>query len=111
LAIGFWYKACQQLRSFEDEGIKLAKVAINVSAEQFTPTFIQRVGVVIDETGIDPRQLELGLTEAVMSSNDPETIASLALLKASGVYLSVDDFGTGYSPINYLAQYPLTKSR
>ena len=107
--LGDWVlvQACQQLRSFEDDGIKLPKVAINVSAEQFTPTFIQRVGVVIDETGIDPRQLELGLTEAVMSSNDPETIASLALLKASGVYLSVDDFGTGYSPINYLAQYPL----
>ncbi|MEP5569682.1 MAG: EAL domain-containing protein [Halioglobus sp.] len=107
--LGDWVlvQACQQLRSFSDEGIKLAKVAINVSAEQFTPDFVRRVGEVIDETGIEANQLELGLTEAVMSSNDPDTVAALKILKESGVYLSVDDFGTGYSPINYLSQYPL----
>ncbi|MEP4148841.1 MAG: EAL domain-containing protein [Halioglobus sp.] len=107
--LGDWVlvKACQQLRDFTDEGIKLAKVAINVSAEQFTPAFVRRVGEVIEDTGIEANQLELGLTEAVMSSNDPDTVAALNVLKESGVYLSVDDFGTGYSPISYLSQYPL----
>ena len=107
--LGDWVlvQACQQLRNFADEGIKLAKVAINVSAEQFTPAFVRRVGEVIGDTGIEANQLELGLTEAVMSSNDPETVAALKALKESGVYLSVDDFGTGYSPISYLSQYPL----
>ncbi|MEH6588024.1 MAG: EAL domain-containing protein [Halioglobus sp.] len=107
--LGDWVlvQACRQLRSFADEGIKLAKVAINVSAEQFTSAFVQRVGAVIDETGIEPNQLELGLTEAVMTSNDPDTVAALKVLKESGVYLSVDDFGTGYSPISYLSHYPL----
>ena len=107
--LGDWVlvQACQQLRDFTDEGIKLAKVAINVSAEQFTPTFVRRVGEVIEDTGIAANQLELGLTEAVMSSNDPDTVAALNVLKESGVYLSVDDFGTGYSPISYLSQYPL----
>lgn len=107
--LGDWVlvQACRQLRSFADEGVKLAKVAINVSAEQFTSAFVQRVGVVIDETGIEPNQLELGLTEAVMTSHDPDTVAALKVLKESGVYLSVDDFGTGYSPISYLSHYPL----
>lgn len=107
--LGDWVlvEACRQLKRFSDEGLKLAKIAINVSAEQFSEAFVQRVGLVIDETGIEPGQLELGLTEAVMSSNDPETVAALRVLKDSGVYLSVDDFGTGYSPLGYLAQYPL----
>jgi diguanylate cyclase (GGDEF)-like protein len=107
--LGDWVlvEACQQLRRFTEEGLKLAKVAINISPEQFTPAFVQRVGVVIDETGIEPDQLELGLTEAVMSSHDPDTVSALKALKDSGVYLSVDDFGTGYSPISYLSRYPL----
>ena len=107
--LGDWVlvEACQQLRKFTEEGLKLEKVAINVSAEQFSDAFVQRVGVVIDECGIEPRQLELGLTEAVMSSNDPDTVAALRVLKESGVYLSVDDFGTGYSPLGYLARFPL----
>ena len=107
--LGDWVlvEACRQMKRFSDEGLKLAKVAINVSAEQFCEAFVQRVGVVIDESGIEPGQLELGLTEAVMSSNKPETVAALKVLKDSGIYLSVDDFGTGYSPLGYLAQYPL----
>ena len=107
--LGDWVlvEACRQMKRFSDEGFKLAKVAINVSAEQFCEAFVQRVGVVIDESGIEPGQLELGLTEAVMSSNKPETVAALKVLKDSGIYLSVDDFGAGYSPLGYLAQYPL----
>ena len=100
-------EACRQVSEFNREGIKLGKVAINISAEQFSPAFVDSVRATIDETGIDPGQLELGLTEAVMSSNAPETVSALRSLKESGIYLSVDDFGTGYSPLNYLSQYPL----
>ncbi|TDG13650.1 sensor domain-containing phosphodiesterase [Seongchinamella unica] len=107
--LGDWalVEACRQLREFTDQGLKLAKMAINVSAEQFCDDFIQRVGSAIDQSGIEPRQLELGLTEAIMCSNDPETLAALRMLKESGVYLSVDDFGTGDSPLGYLARFPL----
>ncbi|RLQ22829.1 EAL domain-containing protein [Seongchinamella sediminis] len=107
--LGDWVlvEACQQMRRFSDQGLKLAKVAVNISAEQFSDAFVQRVGAVIAETGIEPAQLELGLSEAVMSSNDPETVVSLRALKESGVYLSVDDFGTSSSPLGYLARFPL----
>ncbi|KAA1193314.1 EAL domain-containing protein [Pseudohalioglobus sediminis] len=107
--LGDWVlrKACRQVSEFNREGVKLGKVAINISAEQFSPAFVDSVRATIDETGIDPGQLELGLTEAVMSSNAPETVSALRSLKESGIYLSVDDFGTGYSPLNYLSQYPL----
>ena len=68
--LGDWVlvEACRQMKRFSDEGLKLAKVAINVSAEQFCEAFVQRVGVVIDESGIEPGQLELGLTEATIRS-------------------------------------------
>ena len=107
--LGDWVlvEACQQLRKFTDEGLKLAKVAINISAEQFGDTFAQNVSRIIRDSGIEPKQLELGLTETIMSSNDPETVTAIGLLKESGVYLSVDDFGTSHSPLGYLARFPL----
>lgn len=100
-------EACQQLKRFNEEGVKLPKVAINVSSGQFSSSFVQRIGQVITDTGIEPGQLELGLSEAIMTSHEQDTVAALKVLKGIGVYLSVDDFGTGYSPISYLSQYPL----
>lgn len=107
--LGDWVlqEACKQVSKFNREGVKLGKVAINISAVQFSTAFVEKVNATIARTGIEPSQLELGLTEAIMSSNDPDTIGALQALRDSGVYLSVDDFGTGYSPLNYLGQYPL----
>ena len=107
--LGDWVlgEACRQVSQFNAEGVKLGKVAINISAQQFSPTFVDRITATLAQTGIDPHQLELGLTEAIMSSNESETVGALQALRDSGVYLSVDDFGTGYSPLHYLSQYPL----
>lgn len=107
--LGDWVlvEACRQVKTFSDEGIKLPKVAINVSAEQFNSAFVIRVSQVLQETGIEAAQLELGLTEAIMTSNEQDTIEALSSLKKLGVYLAVDDFGTGYSPISYLSRHPL----
>jgi diguanylate cyclase (GGDEF)-like protein len=108
-AINDWVlcEACEQLKRFNADGIKLPKVAINVSSGQFSSTFVRRIGQVISDSGIQAQQLELGLSEAIMTSHEQDTIEALKALKEIGVYLSVDDFGTGYSPINYLSLYPL----
>jgi EAL domain-containing protein (putative c-di-GMP-specific phosphodiesterase class I) len=107
--LGNWVlqEACRQLRRFTDEGVKLAKMAIKVSAEQFNADFARRVIAVTDEYKIGPGQLELALSEAIMTCKDPESIAALGHLREAGVYLSVDDFGTAYSPLSYLSQYSL----
>ena len=107
--LGDWVlvEACRQVAEFNQLDIKLPKMAINVSALQFDARFVRRISEVLQISGIPPSQLELGLTEGIMTSNEPDTVDALRGLKESGVYLSVDDFGTGYSPLNYLSQYPL----
>ncbi|QFU75668.1 EAL domain-containing protein [Halioglobus maricola] len=107
--LGDWVlvEACRQVQTFNRAGVKLKKVAINISALQFDTEFISRIREVIRQFNIAPEQLELALTESIMTSNDKETVEALQALKETGIYLSVDDFGTGYSPLTYLSQYPL----
>lgn len=90
-----------------DQGIELPKVAVNVSAMQFTTRFITRVEDVLRKTGLDPGSLELELTEGMVMDNSTETIKALKDLKVLGVSLSIDDFGTGYSSLSYLSRFPL----
>jgi diguanylate cyclase (GGDEF)-like protein len=111
--LGDWVlvEACRQMKEYEQLGLKLPKVSINISALQFDGNFIERVKEVLQQTGLAPSKLELGLSEAIMMDNDPGTIAALQELKELGVYLSVDDFGTGYSPLSYLSRYALDELR
>lgn len=107
--LGDWVltRACDQLRACNDAGIKLPRIAINVSPQQFNARFVRRVAEVIEERGVPASQLELGLSEGIMNQHD--TGAQLQALRELGVYLSVDDFGTGYSPLSYLGHYPLNE--
>ena len=108
-ALGDWVlcEACHQMKEFEDAGLKLPKVAVNVSALQFNPAFISRVKQVLQDTGLAPEKLELELTEGVVMDDANTTIQALADLKEMGVSLSIDDFGTGYSSLSYLSRFPL----
>ena len=107
--LGDWVlvEACRQISSFKERGLKLPKIAINISAQQFNATFAKRVASVLRHSGISPGMLELGLTETIMTDNNEASLNSLQSLADLGVYLSVDDFGTSYSPISYLSKYPL----
>lgn len=107
--MGDWVlrEACRQMNSFEARGVKLPKVAVNVSALQFNPAFIRSVQRVLLETGLDPARLELELTEGVVMDDGKSTLQALDELKALGVSLSIDDFGTGYSSLSYLSRFPL----
>jgi len=107
--LGEWglERACRQMVELQAEGLALPKVAVNVSALQFTPSFIERVSLVLTQTGLLPRRLELELTEGIMMSGAESTIQDLKALKDLGVKLSIDDFGTGYSSLSYLSRFPL----
>lgn len=86
------------------------KIAVNVSATQLRlKTFVPEVKALVSETGINPAQYELEITEGILLGDDPETQQRLAELRAMGFSLALDDFGTGYSSLSYLQRYPIDK--
>ena len=107
--IGSWtlQEAARQSKAFQEQGLHLPKISVNVSALQFNATFTREVEKVLQDTGIEPELLELELTEGVIMTNARASIDALHSLKELGVSLSVDDFGTGYSSLSYLSRFPL----
>lgn len=98
-------------RAFEDSrrwaGLK---IAINVSANQLRlPDFVLRLGELVEEYAVDPRQFELEITEGILLGDDPATHDTLRRLRQMGFSLALDDFGTGYSSLSYLQRYPISK--
>jgi EAL domain-containing protein (putative c-di-GMP-specific phosphodiesterase class I) len=111
-AIGAWVlrEACRQCRAWQREGLPLLRVAVNVTASQFRQGNL--LGVIrqaVEESGMDPRCLELELTESAVMTNPEESAGILEKLSAMGVLVSVDDFGTGYSSLSYLRRFPIDK--
>jgi diguanylate cyclase (GGDEF)-like protein/PAS domain S-box-containing protein len=111
-AIGDWVlkTVCSQIRKWQVEGLRVAPVAVNVSAVQFRQErFSERIKQVLRETGLDPQYLELELTESLLLSNADVMFGVLKNLNDMGLKLVIDDFGTGYSSLSYLRQFPVTK--
>ena len=110
LPIGKWAlrEACQQARAWVDASLPLTTVGVNISAIQFrNENFLQDVFAILQDTGLDPRFLELELTESVLMKHAESTESILKTLRARGVQLAVDDFGTGYSSLSYLRKFPI----
>jgi diguanylate cyclase (GGDEF)-like protein/PAS domain S-box-containing protein len=110
LPIGNWVllEACKQARAWLHAGLPLTTMAVNISAMEFRDDrFLAGVFGILDETGWDPRYLELELTESVLMKRAESTESILRALKARGVRLAVDDFGTGYSSLSYLRKFPI----
>jgi EAL domain-containing protein (putative c-di-GMP-specific phosphodiesterase class I) len=83
-------------------------VSVNISAVELQANgFLEGVRDLLQETRLEPRYLELELTETVLMTNTENTICVLRGLKALGIQLAVDDFGTGYSSLSYLRQFPI----
>ncbi len=108
-AVGEWglEEACRQMVELQSLGLDLPKVSVNVSALQFTRSFIRHVSETLATTGLRPRRLQLELTEGIMMDNKEDIVRALNDLKEQGVQLSIDDFGTGYSSLSYLSRFPL----
>jgi len=110
LPIGRWVllEACKQAQAWRESGIGIVPIAVNVSAAEFEDKdFISGVRAVLIATGVNPRNLELELTESVLMHNAASTVRTLGALKDMGVMLAIDDFGTGYSSFTYLRRFPV----
>jgi len=108
--IGRWVleEACGQAQEwrarFPDQPLL---VSVNVSARQFDTDLVSVVQSALAQTGMDPAQLCLEITESIVMRDVASAVETLRSLKALGVKLSVDDFGTGYSSLAYLRRFPL----
>jgi diguanylate cyclase (GGDEF)-like protein/PAS domain S-box-containing protein len=110
VAIGRWVlrEACRQARTWQCAGLPPVRIAINISAVELrAKDFVAGVRAILLETGLDPRFLELELTETFLWQDSKSTLAVLQALKAMGVQLALDDFGTGYSSLSYLRRFPI----
>jgi diguanylate cyclase (GGDEF)-like protein/PAS domain S-box-containing protein len=110
LPIGHWVlsKACKQARAWADAGLSQITMAVNISGNEFRAAdFLENVVAILGDTGLDPRLLELELTERVLMRHPEAVEATLRALRAEGVQLAVDDFGTGYSSLSYLSKFSI----
>ncbi len=111
LEIGTWVLACgmdQCARWRETFGERSPAVAVNISPRQFLQDdFVELVASTLEQTGAEPQDICLEITESVLMDDIELTIATLRRLKALGVMLAVDDFGTGYSSLSYLRRFPV----
>jgi diguanylate cyclase (GGDEF)-like protein len=106
--IGEWVmqEACRQAAVWPE----LECIAVNVSPVQFRRAgFVDQVQRAIQQSGLDPNRLEVEITEGVLLTDTPETLAILQRLRKMGVKIAMDDFGTGYSSLGYLQKFRFDK--
>ncbi|MCK9444374.1 MAG: EAL domain-containing protein [Tissierellaceae bacterium] len=108
--IGQWVlqEACRQNKSWHDKGYTHLVVSVNVSALQFDQwNFVNIVKQVLKDTGLNPRFLELEVTETIAMDRVEDKLSKMESLKDMGVRISIDDFGTGYSSLAYFTRFPI----
>jgi len=109
--VGRWIlkTACQKIKELQDSGINM-KIAVNVSSKQLTQNHLEETTKkIVKESGIDPKLLELEVTEGLLIENIKKVEEVLTNLRNFGVGISIDDFGTGYSSLSRLKSLPITK--
>jgi diguanylate cyclase (GGDEF)-like protein/PAS domain S-box-containing protein len=110
LPIGEWVlrTACTQARAWHAAGFGALQIAVNLSGRQFQHRHLAKlVKQVLHDTGLDPRLLDLELTESLLMHNTEAILGTMEELHAYGVSFSMDDFGTGYSSLSYLKRFPI----
>ena len=110
--VGQWVTAsvCKQIAHWRQAGVGLVQVAVNVSAHQINEgDLVDDIQRSLKEHQVEPKWLELELTESSLMINTPDTITSLLALRDMGLKISIDDFGTGYSSLAYLSRFPIDK--
>ncbi|HEX6375922.1 MAG TPA: EAL domain-containing protein [Allosphingosinicella sp.] len=106
--IGNWVvqEACRQARAWPDD----VRVAVNVSSVQFRRPGLQNVILqALAASGLEPKRLEVEITESIFLESLDSTLAVLHALRSLGVRIALDDFGTGYSSLSYLQSFPFDK--
>ena len=110
--IGDWAlrEACRQNKAWQDAGLPPITVSVNVSARQFRENHITAaVAEALAESGLEPKYLELELTESLVMQDVERAIETMKELRGLGVRLSIDDFGTGYSSLSALKRFPVER--
>ncbi|WAJ39972.1 EAL domain-containing protein [Pseudomonas sp. GOM7] len=110
IPIGKWVvrQACRMSRQIKAIGLGNLQVAINLSPKQFSdPDLVGSIAAILHEEQLDPRLLELELTESLLLEATDDTRHQLSRLKSLGLTLAMDDFGTGYSSLSYLKKFPI----
>lgn len=108
--IGNWIMetACEQKMQWQKAGFRALRVSVNLSARQFHyVNVVDMITEALRKTGIDPRSLDVEITESTLMEHLEETTETLRRLKEMGVRISIDDFGTGYSSLMYLKTFPI----
>ncbi len=108
--IGSWVlrEACRQAREWADSGLPVASMAVNVSAMELRDeNYLGSMLAVLEETRMDPKLLELELTETVLMTHAESAASILLTLREQGVQIAIDDFGTGFSSLSYLRKFPI----
>lgn len=112
LPIGAWVleRACSDFVKMQSLGIQLDKISINVSNVQIKHSnMIHTLKEVIHKTKIEPRYIELEITESYTATNDKHEFDTLMEFRYMNIGLAIDDFGTGYSSLSYLQRLPVTR--
>lgn len=110
IPLGDWVmrQACLQTRAWIDQGHTGLRMAVNLSAVQFRDSHaVERIGEILDETGLPPSRLLVEITESIMLPNPDETRDILSKINNMGIPIAIDDFGTGYSSLAYLRDYSI----
>ncbi|WP_426111316.1 putative bifunctional diguanylate cyclase/phosphodiesterase [Massilia sp. PWRC2] len=107
--VGEWVleAACAQAAIWQSAGLPTLRIAINVSAREFTASLPIRVAATLARYRLAPEWLELEITESALMQDIERVIAIMNSINALGVTLSLDDFGTGYSSLSYLKRFPI----
>jgi len=112
IPIGEWvlWVACKQNKIWHDQGISSVPIAVNLSVKQFMDhNLVDKISRILLETGLEPKFLELEITESVLMQDVVLISKTLEQLNKLGVRISIDDFGTEYSSLNYIKQLPIDR--
>jgi diguanylate cyclase (GGDEF)-like protein/PAS domain S-box-containing protein len=112
VALGNWVlrEACQQNKAWQDAGLPPITVCVNVSARQMIEgDWVRQVTDILHETGLEPRYLELELTESMLMHDVHQAVVVMHELQSLGVNFAIDDFGTGYSSLSALKSLPVVR--
>lgn len=95
--------ACQENKKWQDNGLPPIRISVNFSALQFSDeNIVETVEEVLLQSGLEPKWLEIEITETVVLKNESSILSKLEKLKSRGISIAIDDFGTGYSALSYL---------
>ena len=101
-------EACRQACEWQRQGLAPLRVSVNLSVHQLRQgKLVSLVRQVLEESGLEPRYLELELTESQLLDSVEHIISTFQQLRELGVKLAIDDFGTGYSSLSYLKRFPV----